>query len=51
LLQQDAIEIIALAQQHASRQVTLKQDLRDALEGGDVTCIIEAAKKLVGFNQ
>ena len=51
LLQQDAIEIIALAQQHASRQVALKQDLRDALEGGDVNCIVEAAKKLVGLNQ
>ena len=51
LLQQDAIEIIALAQQHAARQAVLKQDLRDALEGGDVNCIVEAAKKLVGLNQ
>ena len=51
LLQQDAIEIIALAQEHASRQVALKQDLRDALEGGDVNCIVEAAKKLVGLTQ
>jgi len=51
LLQQDAIEIIAIAQQHACRQAALKRDLRDALERDDVNSVVSIAKQLVGLTQ
>ena len=49
MLKQLAMDIITFAQEYATRQAQLKQDLKAALERSDVEGVLRVARQLVGI--